>query len=160
MTDIDPRLFREALGLYPTGVTVVTTLDSRGQPVGMTVNSFTSLSLDPPLILWNPGRDSFSFPVFEKADHFAVHVLHAGQQELSNRFALRSTDKFDDIAWNSGLLGSPILPDYAVCLQCRTFQTFPGGDHMIVVGQVLELDNRGNADPLVFHAGRYGALAR
>jgi len=87
-----------------------------------------------------------------------VHILHGGQEELSNRFALRSNIKFGDIGWRTGSLGSPLLPDYAACLECQTVESFPGGDHIILVGRVIKLDRKETAGPLLYFQGRYHRL--
>ena len=155
MSTFDTREFRNACGMFATGITIVTTIDSEGEPVGMTVNSFASVSLEPPLVLWSVGDHARSFDTFSNTDHYAVHVLHEGQQALSNRFASRGEDKFADLDWTIGDAGSPILPDYAACFQCKMEAVYPGGDHNILVGRVVSFDNRGADDALLFFKGRY-----
>lgn len=152
------RLFRDAMGGFATGVTIVTTCDTDGRPVGMTANSFVSLSLDPQLITWNVGNKSDCFGAFSRSDHFAIHVLHRDQEQMSGHFARKSPDKFEDLQWHAGECGSPILEDYAVCLECRKEAEYPGGDHLIMVGRVIHLDDRGDREPLVFHRGKYRQL--
>ncbi len=155
LADFDERQLRDALGRFATGVTVVTTMTPRG-PLGMTANSFASVSLEPPLVLWSPARRSSRFPAFEAASHFAVHVLSAAQQHLAERFA-RSGGDFSGIALAEGLGRTPLLPDCVARLECRHAAGYDGGDHLIMVGEVLrfEIDD---APPLIFHRGKYSGL--
>lgn len=146
------RQFRQALGSFATGVTIVTTSD--GQPIGVTANSFNSVSLDPPLVLWSLARTSGSMEAFRTSGHFAVHILGAHQEDLSGRFARPGNDKFSGIEWRSGVAGSPVLNDYSALFECRTVECYDGGDHVIFVGQVENFERRDSA-PLLFHAGRY-----
>ena len=151
----DPRqAFRAALGAFATGVTIATTRDGAGDPVGVTASSFNSVSLDPPLVLWSLSRASLSRAAFEASGHFAVHVLAASQQALSDAFARSGADKFAAVEWSEGLLGSPILSRYAALFQCRTRHQYDGGDHVIIVGEVVGFDAR-DEPPLLFHHGRY-----
>lgn len=149
-TEIDTDEFRRVLGHFATGVAVVTTLDALGNKVGITVSSFNSVSLDPPLVLWSVGKDSQSYVVFTETKHFAVHVLAAHQRELVSRFAQNGEDKFDKLDCREGINGIPILPDFAACFECSTEHIYPGGDHRIIVGRVLRFAER-NADPLIIH---------
>jgi flavin reductase (DIM6/NTAB) family NADH-FMN oxidoreductase RutF len=158
MDRFDSRRFRDVLSSYATGVTVVTALAADGRAVAATVNSFASVSLVPPLVLWSVQRDVGPFADFAAAGHFAVHVLHAGQADLANHFARDIDDKFREIGTNSGIAGLPLLPEYAALLQCATEHRYPGGDHLILVGRVLALEQRAT-EPLVFHAGRFRALS-
>jgi flavin reductase (DIM6/NTAB) family NADH-FMN oxidoreductase RutF len=151
---IDPRQFRDALGHFATGVTVVTTRDTEGQAVGVTVNSFSSLSLDPPLILWSLAKKSYSLAAFETHPTFAVHVLASDQQELSNRFARAGTDKFAGIEPKEGFGGSPLLPGCAAVFECSTEFRYDGGDHVILVGRVQRFSTA-ERPPLLFYRGRY-----
>ena len=146
--------FRNALGTFATGVTIVTTCDAAGNPVGVTASSFNSVSLDPPLILWSLAKDSLSREAFGGSGHFAIHVLAASQEALSNRFARRGDDKFADTQWHAGAVGSPILPEYAALFECRLRHEYEGGDHIILVGEVIAHDTR-EVEPLIFHGGRY-----
>ncbi len=148
------RAFRAALGSFATGVTIATTLDKAGEPVGVTASSFNSVSLDPPLVLWSLAKDSFSRPAFAQSGHFAVHVLAASQEDLSNRFARSGEDKFAGVEWSEGRLGSPVLARYAALFECRTRHQYEGGDHIIMVGEVVDFEARDEA-PLLFHGGRY-----
>lgn len=159
MADFDPREFRGALGSFATGVTVVTSRAEDGTPVGLTANSFNSVSLDPPLVLWSLARNARSLPVFESATHWAVHVLAADQEPLSNRFASRGEDKFSGLDVETGAGGVPLLRGCAARFQCKTAFQYDGGDHIIFVGEVVAFD-RGNAAPLVFHGGRYAIAAQ
>lgn len=145
---IDTDDYRRALSRFATGVTVVTALDADGNKTGITVSSFNSVSLDPPLILWSVGFESMSFDVFTTTRFFAVHVLAGHQRELSDRFAARNTDKFRDLDCSEGIGGVPILPDYAACFECSTEHVYPGGDHKIIVGRVHRFDYR-DADSLI-----------
>ncbi|GGF63329.1 flavin reductase [Alteromonas lipolytica] len=154
-TDIDPKIFRRALGQFPTGVTVITTTDSDKQPVGVTASSFNSVSMDPPLILWSIDKRSFSAKTFETAGYFAVHVLHEEQVAVSNRFASRGDDKFSGIEFSVNEQGCPLLADYAALFICKTWQTYDGGDHIIIVGEVTAYENVESATPLVFSRGSY-----
>ena len=158
MSEFDQKEFRNACGMFATGITIVTTTDSAGNPVGMTANSFASVSLDPPLVLWSVGNHANSFDIFSNTDHYAVHILHKGQQDLSNLFASRGEDKFSDLNWTVGEVGSPILPDYAVCFQCKMEHVFPGGDHNILVGRVIAFKNNNSSDALLFFKGGYHAI--
>lgn len=150
----DGSAFRAALGAFATGVTIATTKDSAGRPVGVTASSFNSVSLEPPLILWSLAKSSSSRDAFCSSGHFAVHVLAACQEELSNRFARRGEDKFRGVAWRDGPTGSPILDDHAALFECRTRHQYEGGDHIIFVGEVLGFETRDRA-PLLFHKGCY-----
>jgi len=155
---LDPREFRNTLGLFVTGVTIVTTRSVQGEKVGVTANSFNSLSLDPPLILWSLGRKAASLPAFEGSGCFAVHILRQDQIELSNRFAKSGTDKFAGIETARGLNGLPILTDCAARLECRTYNRHAAGDHVIFVGEVMEMESDPSAEPLLYHGGRYARL--
>jgi flavin reductase (DIM6/NTAB) family NADH-FMN oxidoreductase RutF len=146
--------FRRALSCFATGVTVVTTLDSEGQRVGITVSSFNSVSLDPPLVLWSIGKDSLSYDAFVNAKSFVVNVLSVRQSELSNRFAAKGVDKFDGLDCRSGIGGAPILPDVAACFECSTEHLYAGGDHTIIVGRVEKFADR-EVDPLIIHRSSY-----
>lgn len=153
----DPRAFRNALGQFATGVTVITTLDQDGNNIGMTANSFSSVSLDPMLVLWSVAKSSACFDAFHTAKHFAIHVLHAGQRQISTQFASRCDDRFAGIETKFGRGGVPLLPEYNALFQCDTEARYEGGDHLILVGRVIEFDHRPVA-PLIFHAGRYADL--
>ncbi len=153
MTAIDPRQFRSALGAFATGVTIVTTTDE-DEPVGVTASSFNSVSLDPPLVLWSLGKTAKSLNAFRESGHFAVHVLSCHQQKLSNAFAKSGEDKFAGVKWAPGALGSPILDEFAAKFECRTVHQYEGGDHIILVGEVISFEQK-DVPPLVFHGGQY-----
>lgn len=156
MTDFTGRELRDALGRFATGVTVVTAVGPRG-PLGITANSFASVSLDPPLVLWSPARKSSRFPAFEAASHFAVHVLARDQQPLATHFA-QSGDMPAGFGAAPGLGGAPILEGCAARFECRHAARFDGGDHLICVGEVLRF-TISEAEPLVYHRGAYRGLA-
>jgi 3-hydroxy-9,10-secoandrosta-1,3,5(10)-triene-9,17-dione monooxygenase reductase component len=155
----DPREFRRALGSFATGVTIITTRAPDGAPLGLTVNSFNSVSLDPPLVLWSLENKALSLPVFQKAPHWAVHVLASDQEALSQRFARRGGDKFAGLALEAGVGEVPLLTGCTARFQCRNAFQYDGGDHVIFVGEVLQFD-RTEAAPLVFHGGRYAHATR
>jgi flavin reductase (DIM6/NTAB) family NADH-FMN oxidoreductase RutF len=155
----DVRLFdshelRRALGAFVTGVTVVTTVDEDGRFQGVTANSFSSVSLDPPLVLWSQAVKAQSHPVFFKAERFAVNILAEDQVELSNRFAKSSRDKFGGLEVDIGLGGVPLLRGCSARLQCRLFSCLPGGDHTIYIGEVESIE-RAERKSLVFGNGQY-----
>ena len=158
MSDFDQKEFRNACGMFATGITIVTTTNADGEPVGMTANSFASVSLEPPLVLWSVGEHAASYELFSNTKHFAVHILGKEQEALSNRFASRGEDKFGGLDWKPGGLGSPILPDYSCLFQCQTEFAYPGGDHTILVGRVVTFDNRAGDDALLFFKGQYHTL--
>ncbi|MFL4491242.1 flavin reductase [Streptomyces sp. VTCC 41912] len=155
----DGRTLRRALGQYATGVTVVTARAPDGRNVGMTANSFTSVSLNPPLVLWCPGKNSPSLPDFTDASHFAVHVLAADQHHLSRQFATPAADKFRGTPTTPGIAGTPLLDGAVARFQCRTVQRLDAGDHVIFLGEVEEYEADGGT-PLVFHSGHYQRATR
>lgn len=150
----DTRQLRNALGRFPTGVTVITTRAPNGKREGLTANSFSALSLDPPLVLWSIVRKSPSLEGFVASGHFAINVLSAGQAELSHRFATPSTDKFAGLQVEEGVGASPLLPGVLARFECETERTIDGGDHLLFVGRVRKLAY-GDGEPLIFNAGRY-----
>lgn len=158
-TEIDRQEFRRALSAFATGVGVVTTLDQQGNNVGITISSFNSVSLDPPLILWSVGLDSMSYDAFIAADYFAVHILAQQQMDLCERFAQRSESKFADIDCRKGVHGVPILPDFAACFECSTEHVYAGGDHKIIVGRVHRVEAR-EAEPLIYYRSQFLGLDR
>ena len=148
--------FRTALGLFATGVTIVTALSADGTPVGLTVNSFNSVSLAPPLVLWSLGLRAGTLPVFTAAEHYAIHVLKADQRALAERFAARDIDRFSDVAWHPGLGGVPVLEGCAAVFQCANHQQHDAGDHRVFIGDVRACESAaGGAAPLIFHGGRF-----
>ncbi|MCD1591141.1 flavin reductase family protein [Qipengyuania citrea] len=155
----DPQAFRDALGSFVTGVTIVTARDEAGRPYGLTANSFNSVSLDPPMVLWSLSLRSGSLPVFRDADNWAVHVLAADQQAMSDRFARPGDGKFAGVENVDGPEGAPLLAGYAARFGCRARFEYEGGDHAIFLGEVVDFDRR-EADPLIYHGGRYGRVMR
>lgn len=149
----DSRQLRHALGRFPTGVTVITTT-ANGKREGLTANSFSALSLDPPLVLWSLVRKSGSLPGFLASGHFAINILAADQSALSHRFATPNSDKFAGLTVEQGLGDSPLLADSLASFECATERTLDGGDHVLFVGRVLRLRYR-DGDPLIFSAGQY-----
>jgi flavin reductase (DIM6/NTAB) family NADH-FMN oxidoreductase RutF len=149
----DTRMLRDALGRFATGVTVVTT-STRDGPMGFTANSFASVSLDPPLVLWSPAKASARYPFFAAARHYAIHVLGAEQAELSRRF-VRGGAGFDGLAHEINAEGVPLVPGVLARFECEQIATHDGGDHLIVVGRVRRAVFR-EGGPLVFSQGAYG----
>lgn len=154
----DPQQFRATLGQFATGIAVVTAVGADGRPAGVTVNSFASVSLDPPLVLWCLAHKAATMPIFQAAGHFAVNILAADQVEFSNRFALPQADRFAGVDWTPGLGGAPLLDGCCARLECRAETRHEAGDHVIFVGRVERLA-REERPPLIYHASRYGALA-
>jgi flavin reductase (DIM6/NTAB) family NADH-FMN oxidoreductase RutF/DNA-binding IclR family transcriptional regulator len=150
----DPRELRGVLGSFVTGVTVVTTLDAQGQPHGVTANSFSSVSLDPPLVQWSQACSARSHPAYRDADRYAVNILALDQMALSQRFSRSGEDKFAGVATRPGLGGVPLLEGCCAHIECRKVAMLPGGDHVIFLGQV-EAISRHDGRPLVFGGGRY-----
>jgi flavin reductase (DIM6/NTAB) family NADH-FMN oxidoreductase RutF len=154
----DSRSLRDALGEFATGVAVVTARGADGQPVGVTINSFASVSLEPPLVLWSLGLASPSLAAFESCSHYAVNILAADQVDFSQRFSQAQEDRFAGIATTAGTGGTPLLPGCSAWFECRNEIRYPGGDHLILVGYVENFRREPKA-PLVFHGGRYRELA-
>ena len=154
----DARAFRDALGAFATGVAVATTLSAKATPVGITVNSFTSVSLVPPLVLISVGRSNLSFSQFQRCRHFAVNVLSAEQRGISQRFAVRAENKWRDIAVRAGAFGSPILDDALAVFECEVERRNKAGDHTILLGRIVAFNSRQNGEPLIFYRGAYNRL--
>jgi flavin reductase (DIM6/NTAB) family NADH-FMN oxidoreductase RutF len=157
-SSIDPRDFRNALGTFATGVTIITAADGDGKPYGLTCNSFASVSLNPPLVLWSLLLYSSSLTVFQNASHFAVNVLGASQQALASKFAKSSDDKFAGVDWTPGLGRAPVLVDSVATFQCRSVNRYYGGDHMIFLGAV-EAYAYNRQEPLLFLRGGFGRFS-
>ena len=151
--------FRTALGMFATGVTIVTARSADGALVGLTANSFNSVSLAPPLLLWCLSKTAPSCRVFTGASHFAIHVLAANQKHLSKRFSNPSIDKFAELQFDAGLGRAPILGGAVATFECRLAQQHDGGDHLILIGEV-ERYNYSDRHPLLFHAGDYDIPAK
>ena len=154
----DPRTLRDALGCFGTGVTIVTTLDHEGKPVGLTANSFTSVSLDPPLLLVCLAKTAGSLPCFEASDVFAVNVLHIGQQTVSGRFASKQEDRFAATPWETWDTGAPIIRSSLASFDCEKFSLSDAGDHVILIGRVKRVRFEPRRDPLLYFRGRYRRL--
>ncbi|QXI26169.1 p-hydroxyphenylacetate 3-hydroxylase reductase component [Pseudomonas vanderleydeniana] len=155
--EFDSRAFRRALGNFATGVTVVTAATADGRRVGVTANSFNSVSLEPALILWSLDKRSGSLEVFEQASHFAVNILAADQIDHSNHFARSKDDRFADIEHEVGEGGAPLLADCSARFRCEKYQMVDGGDHWILIGKVVAFDDFGRA-PLLYHQGAYSMV--
>ena len=151
---IDPQQLRRALGSFVTGVTVVTACNGGGEPIGLTVNSFNTVSLDPPLVLWSLSLRAASLDAFVQASHFAVNVLAADQAAISETFARTGGDKFAGVAWQSGPADVPLLEGTAASFTCRNANRYPGGDHLIFVGEVVAYQQYARP-PLAYAQGRY-----
>ncbi len=154
LTVFDPRALRQVLGSFVTGVTIITTIDSQGRPLGLTANSFSSVSLEPPLVLWSQALAAPSYPVFRDAERFAISILAEDQVELSNRFGARGADKFQGVVIREGLGGVPLIEGASAYLECVRECSYPGGDHAVFLGRVVRMERSGRR-PLVFGSGRY-----
>ena len=150
--------FRRACGCFATGVAVVTTLDPQGAPSGLTVNSFSSVSLDPPLVLFCLDRGSQVLAPFESCTSFVINILTESQQHLSQRFASSDEGRFTGIDHRPGFTGAPVLPDALAVIECRRQAVLDGGDHLIFLGEVVAVQSR-QGDPLLYFAGRYRHLS-
>ncbi len=152
------RALRDTLGMFATGVTVVTAAGDGGEPVGLTVSSFNSVSLDPPLVLFSIDRGALSLPALRRAPGYAVSVLSANQIELSQRFADAGSDKWAGLDLEYGCSGAPLIPEAIACFECRPYAVHDGGDHEIFVGEVMAYRSAPAAAPLVFFGGEYRSL--
>ena len=151
----DKQAFRQALGHFATGVTVVTVKEPAGKYVGITVNSFNSVSMEPPLVLWSLDRNTYSFNAFEQAEYFIVNLLAYDQIDLSNHFARKTEgNMFENLSYTPGVGGVPMLSNCAAYFQCRKKYMYDGGDHLIFVGEVLEFADT-DRTCLIFHKGQY-----
>jgi flavin reductase (DIM6/NTAB) family NADH-FMN oxidoreductase RutF len=155
----DPMRFREVLGHYPTGVAVITGIADDGEPVGMVVGSFTSVSLDPPLVAFLPSKSSATFARLRTAPSFCVNVLSSGQEAICRGFAAKTGDKFAGVAWRKAPSGAPLLEDAVAWIDCDTTDLIEAGDHYIVLGAVRDLGIGDPAPPLLFFQGGYGAFS-
>lgn len=159
VTVIDPGKFRQVLGNYPTGVAVITAIDADGAPVGMVVGTFTSVSLDPPLVGFLPDKRSSSWPLIEAAGHFCVNVLARDQLELCKQLAKSGPDKFTAVEFEISPNGVPVLAGAMVSIDCKLHAVQEAGDHWFVTGLVLGLESHRDADPMLFHKGSYGGFS-
>ncbi|MBC7731013.1 MAG: flavin reductase family protein [Bacteriovorax sp.] len=149
------RDFRAALGMFATGVTIITARNAQGAPVGLTANSFNSVSLTPPLVLWSLARSAGSMPAFERGSHYAINILAADQHTLAERFASKLIDRFADIPFREGAGGAPVLEGSAAVFECFNRSRYEEGDHVIFVGEVERCTHREGVQPLIYHGGRY-----
>jgi len=157
MTNQENRDLRNAFSNFATGITVITSLDAEKTPIGITANSFSTVSLEPPMVSWCIGRQSTLFKNFQQAEYFAVNILSSGQRSTSELFSSSHSDKFSQHSWHYDKHKLPLL-DGCVCqLVCRTEHRYSGGDHIILVGQVLDIVNN-NMPPLIYHGGQYQTL--
>jgi flavin reductase (DIM6/NTAB) family NADH-FMN oxidoreductase RutF len=147
--------FRAALGMFATGVTVVTARGPDGAPVGLTANSFNSVSLSPPLVLWSLSRKAGTMPAFRAGSHYAINILAADQRELAERFAGKAEERFAGVAWHDGTAGAPVIDGAVAVFECFNRSRYEEGDHVIFVGEVERCSHRAGAQPLLFHGGRY-----
>jgi flavin reductase (DIM6/NTAB) family NADH-FMN oxidoreductase RutF len=155
--EIDPLALRDVLGTYATGVTVVTTIGDNGAPVGLAANSFTSVSLDPPLILWSLALKAPSLSAFREHSSFVINVMCEESKDLVMNFSRPSPDKFASVDWQPGLHGAPVLAAASATLECETVERIAGGDHEIYIGQVRRISKSEKA-PLLFHQGQFAQL--
>jgi flavin reductase (DIM6/NTAB) family NADH-FMN oxidoreductase RutF len=156
---IDAADFRRVVGSFATGVTIVTTTGSDGEPVGLTANSFSSVSLDPPLVLFSVARRLYSLPAFERARYFSVSVLHEGQLSLAKQFAVASGEKWKDVEFEDGSFGCRLIQKAAASIECEKYASYDGGDHLILVGRVLKIKADWECAPLIFWRGKFATVA-
>ncbi len=154
----DASAFRQALGCFATGITVVTTKSATGGYVGVTVNSFNSVSLEPPLVLFSLDRTGGALRTFEASEHFVVNVLSGEQQALSNRFASKENGSWDDLAYTVWDAGCPVLEGGLAAFECAMETTYDGGDHVIILGRVLRIESGDAGSPLLYFRGKYAGL--
>lgn len=156
---MDPQELRRVMGHFATGVTVITTMDRSGNPFGLTANAFTSLSLDPPLVLVCIDKGVQCYPYFEESGLFAVNLLSENQEELSRRFATKGIEKFSGVKWHKGKQGVALLDGAIGHIECRIVNRYDGGDHTIYVGEVVRTSASGDR-PLIFFKGKYRRLPK
>ena len=147
--------FRAALGMFATGVTIVTARTPEGQVIGLTANSFNSVSLDPPLVLWSLAQAAASLPAFRAGSHYAINILAKDQKALAERFALKGADRWAGVTFTDGMGGAPLLAGAAATFECFNRSRYEEGDHVIFVGEVERCSWQSGASPLLFHGGRY-----
>jgi flavin reductase (DIM6/NTAB) family NADH-FMN oxidoreductase RutF len=155
--DFSALEFRASLAMFATGVTIVTARSASGELVGLTANSFNSVSLSPPLVLWSLGRAAGSMAAFSNGMHYAVNVLAADQQALAEQFAARGTDRWAGVDFTEGVSGAPLLAGAAASFECFNRSQYAEGDHVIFVGEVERCSHRAGASPLLYHGGRFYA---
>ena len=147
--------FRTALGMFATGVTIVTARTAEGTLVGLTANSFNSVSLEPPLVLWSLSRTAASMSAFQAGSHYAINILGADQQDLAMRFAAKGIDRFAEVDFYEGVAGAPLLAGAAASFECFNRSRYDEGDHVIFVGEVERCTHREGASPLLYHGGKF-----
>ncbi len=152
------RRFRNALGMFATGIAVVTARAPDGQRIGLTINSFNSVSLAPPLVVWSLASEQPSRALLESCEYYAINVLAEDQEALSRLFASRAADKFHGLETDRGMDGAPLLRDCCARFECRNTARYPGGDHILFVSEVIAFDRK-DRPPLVYHGGAYRRLA-
>ncbi|OMP66504.1 flavin reductase family protein [Domibacillus epiphyticus] len=150
-------LFKEVMGNYPTGVTIVTAADHNGEPVGLTVNSFASVSLDPLMILWSIDHKVSTINAFTEGKKFAVHILAGDQQELCKTFASKNVDRFSTCDWRFSENSLPIIEGAFAVLQCKTFKQVEAGDHTVLIGEVIDIQIE-KRDPMLYHRRNFGSI--
>jgi flavin reductase (DIM6/NTAB) family NADH-FMN oxidoreductase RutF len=155
---IDSRAFRNALGRFTTGICVITASPRGLVPLGMTVNSFCSVSLEPPLVLWSLQNNSDCYPAFQAADHFTINVLTQEQQALSQQYAKKGQHQLLPEHYRIGRSGAPVLRDCLASFECSLWRRYEGGDHELLVGQVIDFESRPTGKPLLFYSGSYREL--
>ena len=149
--------FRTALGMFATGVTIVTARTTSGALVGLTANSFNSVSLSPPLVLWSLAQSAASMEAFRSGSHYAINILSADQQELARQFAAKGVDRFAGVAHTLGQSGAPLITGAAATFECFNRSRYEEGDHVIFVGEVEHCEHRAGASPLLYHGGKFYA---
>jgi flavin reductase (DIM6/NTAB) family NADH-FMN oxidoreductase RutF len=155
--DFSAREFRTSLGMFATGVTIVTARTATGDLVGLTANSFNSVSLEPPLVLWSLSRVAGSMAAFSNGMHYAINVLAADQQKLAEQFAARNGDRWAGVEFTEGVSGAPLLAGAAATFECFNRSQYAEGDHVIFVGEVERCGHRDHASPLLYHGGKFYA---
>ncbi|HVR55147.1 MAG TPA: flavin reductase family protein [Pseudorhodoferax sp.] len=147
--------FRRSLSMFATGVTIVTARRADGELVGLTANSFNSVSLSPPLVLWSLAQAASSMAALSAGSHYAINILASDQKALAERFAARGADRWQGVAWHAGVAGAPVLEGAAAVFECFNRSRYEEGDHVIFVGEVEQCAHRAGASPLLFHGGRF-----
>ncbi len=155
---MDTLKFRNALGQFATGVCVITAKTTDGTAFGITVNSFASVSLEPPLVLWSLRNDSECYVDFESAKYYTINILEAGQTALSNQYSKKNQHLLQGDQYRIGKSGAPVLRGVLTSFECESWQRYDGGDHVILVGRVIEMDVSPGDQPLIFHSGAYREL--
>lgn len=156
--ELDSRALRDALGRFATGVCIISTVTETGEAMGLTANSFASVSLDPPLVLWSLQNSSDVYATFSGPRYYAINVLAREHQEHSNRYAKKGDHMLDPTHFTPGKFGSPIINDALVSFECELHAAHEGGDHLIIVGRVLDMRTREAGEPLLFYSGGYHCL--